>query len=46
MHPNALGLSIARLAGIQGNSLEIEDVDILDRTLPLDIKPFLPAFES
>jgi len=44
--PNALGLSIVRLVGIQGNTLEIEDVDILDGTPLLDIKPYVPAFDS
>jgi tRNA-Thr(GGU) m(6)t(6)A37 methyltransferase TsaA len=44
--PNALGLSIVRLRGIRGNILEIEDVDILDGTPLLDIKPYIPAFDS
>ncbi|MDD4136438.1 MAG: tRNA (N6-threonylcarbamoyladenosine(37)-N6)-methyltransferase TrmO [Methanoregula sp.] len=44
--PNAIGLSIVRLAGIAGNTLEIEDVDILDGTPLLDIKPYVPAFDS
>lgn len=44
--PNAIGLSIIRLVGIQGNTLEIEDVDILDGTPLLDIKPYVPAFDS
>ena len=44
--PNAIGLSIVRLVGIQGNMLEIEDVDILDGTPLLDIKPYVPAFDS
>ncbi|MDD1691535.1 MAG: tRNA (N6-threonylcarbamoyladenosine(37)-N6)-methyltransferase TrmO [Methanoregula sp.] len=44
--PNAIGLSIVRLTAIQGTSLEIEDVDILDGTPLLDIKPYVPAFDS
>ena len=44
--PNAIGLSIVRLAGITGNTLEIEDVDILDGTPLLDVKPYVPAFDS
>jgi tRNA (adenine37-N6)-methyltransferase len=43
--PNAIGLSTVRLTGINGNTLEIEDVDIIDGT-PLDIKPYVPAFDS
>jgi tRNA (adenine37-N6)-methyltransferase len=44
--PNPIGLSVVRLVGIQGNRLEIEDVDILDGTPLLDIKPYVPAFDS
>lgn len=44
--PNAIGLSIVRLVTIEGNTLEIEDVDILDGTLLLDIKPYVPTFDS
>jgi len=44
--PNAIGLSIVRLIGIRGYTLEIEDVDILDGTPLLDIKPYIPAFDS
>ena len=44
--PNAIGLSIVRLTGVAGNMLEIEDVDILDGTPLLDIKPYVPAFDS
>jgi tRNA-Thr(GGU) m(6)t(6)A37 methyltransferase TsaA len=44
--PNAIGLSVVRLTGIRGNILEMEDVDILDGTPLLDIKPYVPAFDS
>lgn len=44
--PNAIGLSVVRLAGIVGNILEIEDVDLLDGSPLLDIKPYVPAFDS
>lgn len=44
--PNAIGLSTVRLTAIQGTTLEIEDVDILNGTPLLDIKPYVPAFDS
>lgn len=44
--PNAIGLSIVRLTGLKEGVLEIEDVDILDGTPLLDIKPYVPAFDS
>jgi tRNA-Thr(GGU) m(6)t(6)A37 methyltransferase TsaA len=44
--PNPVGLSIVCLTGIEGNILRIEDVDILDGTPLLDIKPYVPEFDS
>jgi len=43
--PNHIGLSAIRLLGIEENSLLIVDVDMLDGTLLLDIKPYVPAFD-
>jgi tRNA-Thr(GGU) m(6)t(6)A37 methyltransferase TsaA len=44
--PNAIGLSLVRLTGVRDNILEIADVDILEGTPLLDIKPYVPAFDS
>lgn len=44
--PNPLGLSVVRLIGVEGPVLELEDVDILDGTPVLDIKPYVPAFDA
>lgn len=43
--PNPIGLSIVRLVRIEGNVLHIENVDIVDGTPLLDIKPYVPAFD-
>jgi len=43
--PNAIGLSIVRLLGIEGNILRIADVDMLDGTPLLDIKPYVDPFD-
>ena len=43
--PNPIGLSCVRLLGIDGNRLRIGDLDILDQTPLLDIKPYVPAFD-
>lgn len=43
--PNPIGLSIVRLLGIEGNVLCVENVDIVDGTPLLDIKPYVPAFD-
>jgi len=44
--PNAIGLSVVRLIDVKGETLTIEDVDVLDGTPLLDIKPYVPAFDA
>lgn len=44
--PNPIGLSIVRLAAIKGNTLSVIDLDILDGTPVLDIKPYVPEFDE
>jgi len=44
--PNRIGFSVVKLLGIQGNVLEIEDLDILDGTPVLDIKPYIMEFDN
>ena len=44
--PNAIGLSIVRLDKIEGGVLHIRNVDILDGTPLLDIKPYVPEFDA
>ena len=44
--PNALGLSLVRLVGREGRWLEVEDLDVLDDTPLLDLKPYYPAFDA
>ncbi len=43
--PNPIGISIVKLVKIEGNKLYIEDVDIVDGTPLLDIKPYVPEFD-
>jgi tRNA (adenine37-N6)-methyltransferase len=44
--PNAIGLSVVRLTGVSDSTLTIEDVDVLDGTPLLDVKPFVPDFDN
>jgi tRNA (adenine37-N6)-methyltransferase len=43
--PNPIGMSIVRLLGIEGSTLRVENLDILDGTPLLDIKPYVPDFD-
>jgi tRNA (adenine37-N6)-methyltransferase len=44
--PNAIGLSVVRLTGVDGVHLSIEDADVLDGTPLLDLKPYVPEFDA
>ena len=44
--PNPIGLSVVRLDGIEGNLLRVRDVDMVDGTPLLDIKPYLPSVDA
>lgn len=46
VRPNPIGLSTVRLIGIEGTTLRIEDVDVLDGTPLLDIKPYVPQLDD
>jgi tRNA-Thr(GGU) m(6)t(6)A37 methyltransferase TsaA len=44
--PNPIGLSAVRLLGRRGGTLDVSDLDVLDRTPLLDLKPYVPRFDS
>lgn len=44
--PNPIGISVVQLNRIEKNILYIQDVDIIDGTPLLDIKPYVPEFDS
>ncbi len=43
--PNHIGLSVARLVAREGNVLRLAEVDFLDGSPLLDIKPYVPGFD-
>jgi|SRR5579859_5582039 len=44
--PNPIGLSIVRLVRVDGATLHIEEVDLVDGTPVLDIKPYVPQLDN
>jgi tRNA (adenine37-N6)-methyltransferase len=44
--PNPIGLSVVRLHKIEGEVLSVSEVDIVDGTPLLDIKPYVPQFDA
>ncbi len=43
--PNPIGISVVQLVKIEGNILQVKDLDIIDGTPLLDIKPYVPEFD-
>jgi tRNA-Thr(GGU) m(6)t(6)A37 methyltransferase TsaA len=43
--PNPIGLSIVRLLRVDGCTLHLGNLDILDGTPLLDLKPYVPGFD-
>ena len=46
VRPNHIGISVVRLLQVDQNRLHVADLDMLDGTPLLDIKPYVPAFDS
>lgn len=44
--PNPIGLSCVKLISVQGLVLKIAETDLLDQTPILDIKPYIPSYDS
>ncbi len=43
--PNAIGISCVRLLAVDGATLRVADLDVLDGTPLLDVKPFIPDYD-
>lgn len=43
--PNPIGISVVRLIKIDGHKLHVQNLDVVDGTPLLDIKPYVPAFD-
>lgn len=43
--PNPIGLSVVRLLAVEGSRLRLAEVDMLDGTPLLDLKPYVPQFD-
>jgi tRNA-Thr(GGU) m(6)t(6)A37 methyltransferase TsaA len=44
--PNAIGTSTVKIIGIEGNIVHIDQVDMLDGSPLIDIKPFYPRYDN
>ncbi len=44
--PNPIGITVVRLLGLDGPILTVAGIDVLDGTPLLDIKPYVPQWDS
>jgi tRNA-Thr(GGU) m(6)t(6)A37 methyltransferase TsaA len=44
--PNPIGMTVVRLLAVEGNTLRVAGVDMIDGTPLLDIKPYLPEVDA
>lgn len=44
--PNPIGLSVLKVISVDAGTIELEDVDVLDGTPVLDIKPYVAEFDA
>ncbi len=43
--PSPIGLSLARLLSVSGDTLYFSEIDLVDGTPILDVKPYIPAYD-
>ena len=46
LRPNPIGVSIVPLLGRKGNELRVRGLDAIDGTPVLDVKPYIPHYDS
>jgi tRNA (adenine37-N6)-methyltransferase len=46
LRPNHIGLSIVEIIHIDGRTITLKGIDVLDQTPLLDIKPYIEAFDN
>jgi tRNA-Thr(GGU) m(6)t(6)A37 methyltransferase TsaA len=44
--PNPIGISVLKLIKIEDTTIFVDNLDILDKTPVIDIKPFVPQFDN
>ena len=46
MRPNLIAMTLCKVASVTDNVVEVEEIDAFDGTPVLDIKPFIPGYDS
>jgi tRNA (Thr-GGU) A37 N-methylase len=46
VRPNLIALSLCKIVSVKGNVIELEKIDAWDNTPVIDIKPYIPGYDS
>ena len=46
VRPNLIALTLCRVLSVKGNVVEIDRIDAFDKTPVLDLKPYIPGYDS
>ena len=44
--PNLVAMTLCKIVAVKGNVVEVEKIDAFDKTPVIDIKPFIPGYDS
>lgn len=44
--PNLIALTLCKIVAVEGNAVQVEEIDAFEGTPVLDIKPFLPDYDT
>ncbi|MBM3138781.1 MAG: SAM-dependent methyltransferase [Candidatus Rokubacteria bacterium] len=44
--PNPVAVTVCRLRGVDGDTLRVEGLDLVDGTPVIDVKPYLPPYDA
>ncbi len=46
LRPSHIGMSVTEVVSVEGRTVTVKGIDVLDGTPLLDIKPYIPQFDS
>ena len=46
LRPNLIAMSLCRIRSVKDNRIEVEKIDAFDKTPILDLKPYLPGYDT
>ena len=44
--PNLIGLTLCKVRSVDGNIIQIDEIDAFDKTPVIDLKPYIPGYDG